>query len=48
MARIGQHLLGRAFLDDLAGVHDDDARADAGDDAEVVADQHDRGAEIRG
>ena len=46
MPGIGEHLLGRPFLHHLAGIHHDDARADAGDDAEVVADQDDGGAEI--
>ena len=46
MLRVGQQRLGRPLLDHLAGVHHDDARADVGDDAEVVADQHDRRAEI--
>ena len=46
VARIGEDGLGRALLDDLAGVHHDDARAHAGDHPEIVADQDDRRVEI--
>ena len=46
MARIGQQILGRAFLDHFARVHHQHARADIGDHAEVVADQHDGGAKV--
>ncbi len=46
MARIGQQILGRTFLDHLAGVHHQHARADIGDHAEVVADQDDGGAKV--
>ena len=34
------------LLDDLALVHDRDAVGEVGDDAHVVRDQHDRGAEL--
>jgi hypothetical protein len=40
---VGEELLRRALLDDPAGVHDEDAPAHAGDDAEVVGDDDDRG-----
>ena len=46
VARIGQQILRRAFLDHLAGVHHQHARADIGDHAEIVADQDDGGAEV--
>ena len=46
MPRVGEKGLRRPFLDHLARVHHDDARAHAGDDAEIVADQHDGGAEV--
>ena len=46
MARIGQQLVGRTFLDHFAAIHHDGAGADPGDDAEIVADQDDGGAEI--
>jgi hypothetical protein len=44
-ARIGvawgaEHLVCGVGLDDLTGVHDDDAGGDAGDDAEIVGDEH--------
>ena len=42
MARIGEHALGIALFDDLAGIHDEHARTHTGDDAEIMADQHDR------
>ena len=34
----------RRLLDLAAGIHDDDALGDLGDHAEIVRDQHDRGA----
>ena len=40
MGGIGEDLRGGAGLDHLARVHHHDARGDAGDDAEVVRDQH--------
>ena len=46
MARIGENLAGRPFLDHLAGIHHDHALADIRDHAERVADENDRGAEI--
>ena len=46
VARIGEDLLGRALLDHLAAIHDDDARTDAGDDAEIMADENDCGVKI--
>ncbi|MCX7363257.1 MAG: hypothetical protein NTV97_15570 [Alphaproteobacteria bacterium] len=46
MARIGQKIFGRTFLDHFARVHHQHARADVGDHAEVVADQDDGGAEV--
>ena len=39
VARRGEDGRGRARLHDLAGVHDDDAVGDAGDDAEIVGDE---------
>ena len=44
--RVAQQVLGRAFLHHLAGIHHQHAGADIGDDAEIVADQDHRGAEI--
>ena len=38
--------LRRARLDDAAAVHDGDLVGDVGDDAEVVGDDDDRGAEL--
>ena len=46
VARIGQQFVGRAFFNHFAAIHHDGAGADPGDDAEIVADQHDGGAEI--
>ena len=46
VTRVGQERFGRTLLDHFAAVHHDDATAYVGDDAEVVADQDDRGAEI--
>ncbi len=39
--RVGEKLLHRRPLHQFAGVHDPDAVADAGDDAQIVADEHD-------
>ena len=39
--RVVEELVERALLDDPAGVHDDDAVGDVGDDAEVVGDEDD-------
>ena len=45
MVRAGEEILHRRFLDDLAAVHDEDSRDCLGDDAEIVCDEQDRGAE---
>ena len=45
--RVVEELVERALLDDAAGVHDDDAVGDVGDDAEVVGDEDDPGAASR-
>ncbi len=47
VARIAQQVAGRPLLDDLPGIHHQHARADVGDDAEIVADEDDGGAEFR-
>ena len=47
MLRVGEQFGGWPGLDDLAAAHDDDAIGHVGDDAHVVRDQHDRGAEAR-
>ena len=44
MLRIGEELVDRRALDDLAGIHHRDLVADLGDHAEIVGDQDDRGA----
>ena len=44
MLRIGEQLIDRRALDDLAGIHHGDFVADLGDDAEIVGDQDDRRA----
>lgn len=41
MSRVGQKLLGRADLDDVAGVHDDDSVSDVSGRSEVVGDVED-------
>src|SRR5438270_840453 len=46
MLRVREDVGGRSRLDDLAGVHHDQALAHAGDHAEVVRDQDRRGAEL--
>jgi hypothetical protein len=46
MARIGEHLLGRPLLHNLAGIHHDHALAHIRDHAERVADENDRRTEI--
>ena len=43
MLRVGEQLVDRRALDDLAGIHHGDFVADLGDDAEIVGDQDDRG-----
>ena len=45
MARVGKELAGRALLDEAAGVEDPDALAHPRDDAQIVADEEDRGVE---
>ncbi len=45
MARVGEELAGRALLHKAAGVEDPDALAHPRDDAQVVADEEDRGVE---
>ena len=42
----GEQRLDVGLLDDLALVHDRHAVGEVGDDAHVVRDQHDRGAEL--
>ncbi len=44
MLRVVEELVERSLLDDAAGVHDDHAVGDVGDDAEVVGDEDDPGA----
>ena len=44
--RVVKDFLGRAGLDDLAAVHDVDAVAETGDDAQVVSDEDHRRAEF--
>ena len=46
MARVVEHVVDRAALDDPAGVHDRDRIGHAGDHAEVVGDQDQPDAEI--
>ena len=46
VARVGQQFFGGAFLYHFASIHHQHARADIGDDTEVVADQDDGGTEI--
>ena len=45
MRGAGEELAHRRLFDDAAGVHDDDALAELGDDAEVVRDEQDGQAE---
>ena len=44
MQRCGEQCVDRAFLDLLARIHHDHAPRHLRDDAEVMRDQHDRGA----
>ena len=46
MPGLGEDVAGRAPLHDAAGIHDHDPVGDLGDDAEIMGDQHDGGAEV--
>src|SRR5260221_9899694 len=46
MQRLTEKIADRRFLDLAAGIHDDDALRHLGDDAKIVGDEDDRGADL--